>query len=259
MKREEFNELVLKAQDGDKEALGILVESNMGLVGLIAKQLKVSERVDDYEGTISEGKVGLIKSIYGFDVNNGARFSTFAAFGIRASMNNYINDGYASNYPIRFTRNYSMLLSEIIKFTESFVSEKGRNPTIKEVAKGINKNEKSVQKVMTVQKGAVSLDYIADDNDCCLGDLIESDNKENEDFIVNRIVLNESISQLKEKEQKVIYMRYYQDMTLKDISEIFKMSNHGVSLLEQRAIHKLKIMIGSDCRYATSLDYKKRA
>lgn len=259
MKREEFNELVLKAQDGDKEALGILVESNMGLVGLIAKQLKISERVDDYEGTISEGKIGLIKAIYGFDVNNGARFSTFATFGIRASMNNYINDGYASNYPIRFTRNYSMLLSEVIKFTESFVSEKGRTPTVKEVAKGIKKNEKSIQKVMTVQKGALSLDYITDDNDCCLGDLIESENSENEEFIINRIVLNESLCQLKEKEQKVIHMRYYEEKTLKDVANILGMSEHGVHLLEQRVVHKLKKMIGSDCRYATSLDYKKRA
>lgn len=259
MDREEFNNLILKAQERDSEALGILVEKNMGLVGLIAQQIKVNERTDDYEGTISEGKIGLIKSINGFDVNNGARFSTYATFWIRAAMNNYINDGYASNQPIRFTRNYNMILTEIIEFKEKFIMEHKRKPSVREVSKGINRSEKSVEKIMTVKKGVLSLDYVSDDCDCCLGDLIESDNRENEDFIINRMVLNESLCQLKEKEQKVIHMRYYEEKTLKDVANILGMSEHGVHLLEKRVFHKLKKMIGSDYRYETSLDYKKRA
>lgn len=258
MEREEFNSLIVKSQQGDKEALGILVKNNMGLVIMVAQQIRVRDRADDYDGTISEGKIGLIKAINGFDINNGAKFSTYAAYGIKACMNNYINDGYASNHPIRVTRVYNMILSEIVAFKENFQLEYGRNPTVKEVSKGINRTEKSVRKLMTVKKGSLSLDYIADDNDCCLGDLIESNDYENEEFIVNRLVLYESMRELKEKERKVITMRYYEDMSQKDVAETLKMTANGVHLLEQRVFSKLKKMIGSDC-YETSLDVKKRA
>lgn len=260
MTQEETNKLIVKAQNGDKEALEILVEENMGLVILVAEEINVKGRADDYDGTIKEGVIALIKALKKFDVSLGYKTSTYVCHGIRVAMNHYIADGYASYDTVRITRHYNDLLKKILAFRETFIEEHCRKPTIDEISNGVNIKRGEVTKILQAKKGTLSFDYVADGNDSPFIDFIADTNCESESHIINRVVLSQYISELTEKEQKVLRMRYYQDMTLTDISKVFKMTLNGTKLLEKRALSKLrKMMMGSDYPYETALDFKKRA
>lgn len=76
LSREEERELFLRAHAGDQEARNLLIEHNLRLVAHIVKKYYLSYR--DQEDLISVGTVGLIKAIDSFDVENGARFATYA-------------------------------------------------------------------------------------------------------------------------------------------------------------------------------------
>lgn len=258
--QEETNELIIKAQDGDKEALEILVEENMGLVITVATEINVRERADDYDGVIKEGVIALIESLKRFDVSLGYKISTYVCYAIRTAMNNYMAGGHASYDPIRITRHYNDLLKSILAFKEAFTKEHCRIPTINEISKGINKSTREVSKILQVKRGTLSTDYISDVNDTPIIDFIADNNCENEKHIVDRLVLSQYISELKEKEQMALKMKYYKDMTLTDISKELGMTLNGAKLLERRALSKLKkMMMGSDYPYETSMDFEKRA
>lgn len=258
--QEETNKLIVKAQNGDKEALGILVEDNMGLVITVANEINVKGRAEDYDGTIEEGVIALIKALKKFDVSLGYKTSTYVCHGIRVAMNHYIADGYASYDTIRITRHYNDLLKTILAFREAFIEEHCRKPTIDEISNGVNISRHEITKILQAKKGTLSFDYVADGNDSPLISFIVDTNCESESHIVNRVMLSQCISKLKEKEQRVLKMRYYQDMTLTNVSKELNMSLNGTKLLERRALSKLrKIIMGSDYPYETALDFKKRA
>ena len=260
MTQEETNELILKAQNGDKEALEILVEENMGLVITVATEINVRERADDYDGVIKEGVIALIESLKRFDVSLGYKTSTYVCYAIRVAMNNYMAAGHASYDPIRITRHYNDLLKSILAFKEAFTKEHCRTPTIDEISKGINKSAREVSKILQVKRGTLSTDYVSDVNDTPIIDFIADNNCENEKHIVDRLVLSQCISELNGKERKVIEMKYYQDMTFTNIAEKMGITYNRAKLLEKRALSKLrKMMMGSDYPYETALDFKKRA
>lgn len=260
MTQEETNRLIVKAQAGDKEALGELVEEHIKLVGLVAKQINVKRRAEDYDGTLTEGVIALIKAIYGFDVSMGYKISTYACRGINAAMNNYITDGHASYSPVRLSRKYGRVLTKVKTFEEEFVKEHMRNPAVHEISKGISENIKDVKMVLMSQSGVLSLDNSPGDNDTSFVDIMPDTKSEYENKVINKVLLSQYMPELNEKEQKVLRMRYYQDMTLSSVSEELEMTLNGTKLLEKRALSKLRKMIrGSEYKYETSVDFKKRA
>lgn len=76
LSKERERELFLKAHAGDAQARNTLIEHNLRLVAHIVKKYYLSYR--DQEDLLSVGTVGLIKAIDSFDVENGARFATYA-------------------------------------------------------------------------------------------------------------------------------------------------------------------------------------
>ncbi|MBQ3155017.1 MAG: RNA polymerase sporulation sigma factor SigK [Clostridia bacterium] len=74
--KDKERELFLRAHAGDAEARNTLIEHNLRLVAHIVKKYYLSYR--DQEDLLSVGTIGLIKAIDSFDVQNGARFATYA-------------------------------------------------------------------------------------------------------------------------------------------------------------------------------------
>lgn len=262
MEKEEFNLLILNAQKGSKEALEFLVQNNVGLVHMIAKKMNLKNRVDDYEGAITEGIIGLITAIKQFDISKGFALSTYACKHIHGNLSNYIICGHGSRKPIRMTKKYYLLMNDINQFIESFQKRNGIDPTIEQISEGINATTKDVNDALLINKEIYSLETKIDANDdssTILGDLILDKRCLNENNIVNSLILAECINGLKEEEQKVIKMKYYEDLKNVDIAKKIGLTEAGVKLIEKRVLKKLKKMIGSDYGYETSLDNKKRA
>jgi RNA polymerase primary sigma factor len=135
---EEEKELSQRALSGDKDAINILVESNLLLVVSIAKK---------YYGCglplldlIQEGNIGLLTAARKYDGEKGFRFSTYATYWIRQSISRALGE---SARTIRIPANMISLLNKVKNATTNLIQTLGRQPTDVEIAEYLD--EKGVE------------------------------------------------------------------------------------------------------------------
>ena len=226
------------------DAKEAVVESNYRLVISIAKRYKYSgmELID----IIQEGNRGLMKAVEHFDYRKGYKFSTYATWWIRQAIMRAINDKGRS---IRIPANTREMMNRIMKFTQRFLLENGREPQYYEISDELNVPEKKVRKIMAFVEEPVSLQgVIHDGTDSQLADFVEDPTAEDPSDKVTlqglRDSLDELLKILSPKERTVVKMRYgYDDgrkKTLNEIGELLDISRERVRQIEVRAIAKLR-------------------
>ena len=127
---EEEKQLGLEIANGSEEAKKKMMESNLRLVVNVAK--KYCGRGIDFEDLIQEGNLGLKKAVEEYDVSKGFRFSTYAVYWIRQSIQRAIA-GKSRTIRIPFNK-YDKLIS-YRKVIQNLEKELQRKPTILEIAK----------------------------------------------------------------------------------------------------------------------------
>ena len=127
--QEETNELILKAQAGDSFARDTLVLKNEGLVSSVAKRYNVSNLLD-FQDLQQEGYFGLIKAIEKFQPNKGFKFSTYATWWIRQSIQRAVSD---NNRLIRIPVHIQEDLQRINKAKKILEQELSKEPTIADI------------------------------------------------------------------------------------------------------------------------------
>ena len=105
--REEEIQLAYKIQDGDKDALDTLVKHNLRFVVSVAKKYRAKTDVS-FADLISEGNIGLIKAAQKFDPTRKIKFSSYAVWWIKASINECI-DKYKGNIECKFVDDYQYI------------------------------------------------------------------------------------------------------------------------------------------------------
>ena len=129
---DEALELIKKSQAGDKEARDMVVEGNLKLVLSVIK--KFNNRGENLDDLFQVGAMGLIKAIDNFDFSHGVKFSTYAVPMIIGEIRRYLRD----NSKIRVSRSMKDIAYKAFQFKEKYISEHMKEPTIEEIAKGIN-------------------------------------------------------------------------------------------------------------------------
>ena len=137
LKEKEMRELLLKMKDGDNLAREKFINGNLRLVlSVIQRFNNRGENVDDL---FQVGCIGLMKSIDNFDLSQNVKYSTYAVPMIIGEIRRYLRD----NNTIRVSRSVRDLAYKAIQFKDRFNKEKGREPSIEEIAKelGVEKEE----------------------------------------------------------------------------------------------------------------------
>src|SRR5690625_2266061 len=129
---EEVRELIVKSQEGDKEARDLLVEKNVRLVWSVVQRF--INRGYDPEDLFQIGSIGLIKSIDKFDLSYDVRFSTYAVPMIIGEIQRFIRD----DGTIKVSRSIKELGNKIRITKEDLTKVLGRSPTVQEVAEALN-------------------------------------------------------------------------------------------------------------------------
>ncbi|MBU5680332.1 MULTISPECIES: SigF/SigG family RNA polymerase sporulation sigma factor [unclassified Blautia] len=228
--------LIIKSQQGDKEARDTIFEENAGLVYSVAKRFL--GRGVEMEDLVQIGSIGLLKAIDHFDRSYDVRFSTYAVPMILGEIRRYLRDDGI----LKVSRSLKENCVRIYSAREKLEKELGREPVLEEIAAAA---ELSVEEALiSLESGAEveslhKIIYQGDGNDISLMDRLQE--KENgQDLALNRIFLDEILQKLKVKERQLIYMRYFKDMTQTEIAAELGISQVQVSRMEKRILKQLK-------------------
>mgnify|MGYP001049130659 CR=1 FL=1 len=198
----------------------------------------------EYDDMVGFGVFGLIDAIDKFDVNKGVKFETYASLRIRGSIIDSIRD---MDWVPRSLRQKNKELEKVYWEIEN---QLGHSASDKEVADrlGISMDEfyKLINEVNL--SSMVSLEEFLEQN-YEIGVELPSLNKEDrpENYIeMNEIksLLGDAINRLPEKEKTVVSLYYFEELTLKEISAIMKVSESRISQLHTKAILRLRGKLG---------------
>ena len=240
--KEEELKLLIAANGGDESAKEKLIVSNLRLVVNIAK--KHLNRGLSFIDLISEGNFGLIKAIDRFDSTKGFRFSTYAVWWIRQSINKaIINKGREIRIP---SYKYDML-NKINSFISETIKKGSMYPNLDEIARGTDMTKEKVEEVMFEFQDLLSLNSNIG-NDIYLEDIIVDDPyNSTENKIINSLINNDilnSLNTLKEREKKILILRYGlgadEAHTLEEVGVKFGITRERVRQIEKRALEKLR-------------------
>ena len=230
---EETMRLIKLAQQGDESAKSTLLAENMPLIKSIIRRYR--NTVIEYDDLIQLGSLGLYKAMMNFDTSFNVRFSTYAVPMISGEIKRQIRD----DGPVKVSRSTKTLALLINKYTDEFRGEKGREPTIDEIAEHFKTDAYEIVFTMDSTHMPVSLyEKYDDDSGSYLIDNIRTVDKTEE--LIDHIMLKDLIEKLDERDKKIILLRYYRDKTQSEVAEILGVSQVQVSRLESKILSSLK-------------------
>jgi RNA polymerase primary sigma factor len=239
-----FKSAIIQVDYQLKKEKDKLIQANLRLVINIAKRYCYRGLV--LLDLVQEGNVGLIKASDKFDFRRGYRFSTYASWWIMQAITRAISDqGQTIRTPVHMIDT----LNRLKKVSYQLFQEKGRKPTINEVAQAMKMSMKKIQEVISLsERKTYSLETPLNDDDNRLGNFIEDTKDPPPSEVVGRVELSEKIrnilNTLTPREEKIIRLRFgideRSDHTLEEIAKKFHLTRERIRQIEAKALKKLK-------------------
>ncbi len=241
--RQEEIELFKRLSEGDTSARHEIVEANLRFVIKIA--LQFTGRGVPLPDLIQEGNIGLLEVVEKFDYKKGFRFSTYAAFWIRQSIQMAVRKhGNVIRLPIRKSR----FMGHLNETISTFTANNGRAPSVDELSYILEMEPEKLDQLMGMRESILSLDMDSEnDGTQLLNRLPDHNGITALDHSIEeeqQSKVKQALETLSEKEQKVLRLRYGFDtgkgMSLRSTSKLVGMSQEGVRRVERAAIRKLR-------------------
>jgi RNA polymerase primary sigma factor len=237
-------DLVMRLSSGDAAARRRMIECNLRLVVNIAR--RYLNRGLQIQDLVNEGNIGLIKAVERFKPSKGCRFSTYATFWIRQSVERAIANQAAT---VRLPIHVNMDISKVSKVTRELTVALKREPTLAEVAARAGFSGRYVKKLNVVGRKTYSLDAaLPDAPDQSLMDRLEDASRP---APVDEIALGLRarmvggwLDRLDKNERFIIKMRFGFDdeepRTLEEVGRLYGVTRERIRQIEMRALRRLK-------------------
>jgi len=239
-----FNERIIFFEDMILQDKLKLIRANLRLVVSIAKKhVNSSLELSDL---IQEGGLGLMKAVEKFEYKRGFKFSTYATWWIRQSINRAIADQANT---IRIPVHMKELVSKLTKVSNRYRQEEGREATLEEYSKALRLPIEKIKSILKIMSDPISLSTpIGDDEDSHLEDFIEDKGGpiplvSAADYMMKQEVA-EVLSTLSDREAKIVKLRFGLDSgyprTLEEVGKMFNVTRERVRQIEAKAVRKLR-------------------
>ena len=210
------------------------ITDNMGLVHACAHRF--AGKGIEYEDLFQAGCMGLVKAFDAFDIKRGFCFSTYAVPVILGEIKRLFRDGGT----VKVSRSLKELSLKAAKERERFLRESGREPTVSELAKILSVSEEEATEAVCAAAPVLSL-TIEDEEGGGQSDIpVESP----EEQITERLSVCQALSALKEKDRKLIQLRYYENKTQTQTATVLGMTQVQVSRREKKILMALRQELG---------------
>ena len=238
-----YGRLVLK---GDEVARRKMIESNLRLVVKIAR--RYYNRGMEFSDLIEEGNLGLLRAVEKYDPERGFRFSTYATWWIRQTIERAImNQTRTIRLPIHVLRELNLCLSTARKL----MNEQEREPTFGEIAEALDKSIEDVKSMMELNERVVSLDIqVGSDNSQGkpLVEAIPDKVTASPEDALEKERLNESLEacleELNPKQREVLCRRFglggYERQTLEEVGLAVGLTRERVRQIQMSALKSLR-------------------
>jgi RNA polymerase sigma-B factor len=222
---------------GDRQLRNELVEEHMRLAEFLARRF--AHRGESPDDLRQVALVGLLKAVERFEPDRGLQFSSFATPTITGELKRYFRD---RGWAVRVPRRVQELHLELDRTVNELSQELGRPPTPAEIAQRAGVLEEDVLESM--EAGSLyrlaSIDAGRSDDETAPSPAQRLGEIDPELTAVDdRVAVSEMLSVLPEREQKIVYLRFFEGLTQSEIAEEIGISQMHVSRLLVRSLETL--------------------
>jgi RNA polymerase sporulation-specific sigma factor len=234
---DQVKELIAQSQAGDAEARELLVNSNIRLVWSVVQRF--INRGYEADDLFQIGCIGLLKAVDKFDLAYDVRFSTYAVPMIIGEIQRFLRD----DGTVKVSRSLKETANKVRRAKDELYKQFGRAPTIQEVADAVGITPEEVVFAQEASRAPSSIHETVFENDGDPITLIDQIADDGVNKWFEKIALKDAISRLSEREQLIVYLRYYKDQTQSEVAERLGISQVQVSRLEKRILQTIKDQI----------------
>lgn len=241
-KNEKVYDWIQKYQENMEDELtqSKIVSHYSGLVESLARKYSRGKSIHD--DLVQVGMIGLLSAMRRFDASYGKTFESFAIPTIIGEIKRFIRD---KTWSVHVPRRIKELGPKIKKAVEELTNDLQRSPKVVEIANHLQVDEEKVLEAMEMGKSyqALSVDSkIETDSEGSTVTLLDLVGGQEEGFetIDHRLLLEKAFKVLTSREQEILKLTYFDNLSQKETGDRLEISQMHVSRLQRRALKKLK-------------------
>ncbi|MGB0113499.1 MAG: SigB/SigF/SigG family RNA polymerase sigma factor [Ilumatobacteraceae bacterium] len=225
------------ATSRDRRVRNEIVERHLGLAVHIAKRYSSSHADEELRQV---AMLGLVKAVDRFDPDHGAAFSSFAGTTIEGELKRHFRD---RTWTLRVPRSAKELHLSVRRATEELSQRLGHSPSVDQIAAHLDVDRDDVLRGMaaTAAYSVGTLDSVGADDDS--GDdryQRLADDGNDYDSSDDRHMVTQLIRRLPEREQEIVVLRFFDELSQAEIAERVGVSQMHVSRLLRRSFEQMR-------------------